>query len=722
LGERLRRRSRSSERGKGRTAKAPKRRNSAPVARLRRELNEAWKYQAATADVLKVIGRSAFALSTVLDTLVESAARLCDADHAWLFRREGEFYRWAASYGHSNKEHDRLKEYVLTLSFLPGRGSALERAVLEGRSVQIADVAADPEYTRHGIRRIGDYRTALSVPLLREGLSIGALVLTRSQPQTFSDRQVDLLVRFADQAVIAIENTRLLSELRQSLEQQATTAEVLGVISSSPSDLGAVFQTMLANATHLCEANFGTLNLHRDGEFPLAATHNVPETFIQFRRVYPIIKPGPRHPLARVAYSRQALQIADMRTEVLYLEKDPSFIAMVDLAGARTLLIVPMLKENDLLGVITIFRQDVRAFTEKQIEIVKNFATQAVIAIENARLLSELRQSLELQTATADVLRVISSSPSDLRPVFDAIAENAARLCHGFDVYVQLLEGNLVRYVAHCGGIIPTSPSVGGTRPLTRDLVIGRAMLESRLIHLLDAQAESKEFPEGSAIARRTGYRTIIAVPLMRLGHAIGTIAVRRVEARLFSDKEVELLSNFAAEAVIAIENARLLTELRQRTADLSESLEQQTATFEVLKVISSSPGELEPVFRAILESATRICGAKIGILFRFDDGAYTAVATLGVTAEYKEYLNRGPIRAGPGTGLGRVAAGEQTVHIIDTQAEQAYADREPLRVATSELGGARSLLNVPMLKDSELIGAIGIYRQEVRPFTNKQV
>jgi GAF domain-containing protein len=722
LGERLRRRSRSSERGKGRTAKAPKRRNSAPVARLRRELNEAWKYQAATADVLKVIGRSAFALSTVLDTLVESAARLCDADHAWLFRRDGEFYRWAASYGHSNKEHDRLKEYVLTLSFLPGRGSALERAVLEGRSVQIADVAADPEYTRHGIRRIGDYRTALSVPLLREGLSIGALVLTRSQPQTFSDRQVDLLVTFADQAVIAIENTRLLSELRQSLEQQATTAEVLGVISSSPSDLGAVFQTMLANATHLCEANFGTLNLHRDGEFPLAATHNVPETFIQFRRVYPIIKPGPRHPLARVAYSRQALQIADMRTEVLYLEKDPSFIAMVDLAGARTLLIVPMLKENDLLGVITIFRQDVRPFTEKQIEIVKNFATQAVIAIENARLLSELRQSLELQTATADVLRVISSSPSDLRPVFDAIAENAARLCHGFDVYVQLREGNLVRYVAHCGGIIPTSPSVGGTRPLTRGLVIGRAMLESRLIHLLDAQAESEEFPEGSAIARRTGYRTIIAVPLMRLGHAIGTIAVRRVEARLFSDKEVELLSNFAAEAVIAIENARLLTELRQRTADLSESLEQQTATFEVLKVISSSPGELEPVFRAILENATRICGAKIGILFRFDDGAYTAVATLGVTAEYKEYLNRGPIRAGPGTGLGRVAAGEQTVHIIDTQAEQAYADREPLRVATAELGGARSLLNVPMLKDSELIGAIGIYRQEVRPFTNKQV
>ena len=654
--------------------------------------------------------------------MVESAAHLCDAEHAWLFRRDGECYRWAASYGRSQKQHERLKEYVLTLVFLPGRGSALERAVLEGRPVQIADVTADPDYTRHGIRRIGDYRTALSVPLLREGVAIGALVLTRSQPRTFTDKHMELLITFADQTVTAIEYTRLLNELRQSLEQQTATSEVLRVVSSSPSDLAAVFQAMLSNATQLCQANFGTLNLYRDGEFPLAATHNVPEIFLEFRRINPIIKPGPGHPLARVAASRQPLQIADMRTEALYLKKDPSFIAMVDLAGARTLLIVPMLKENDLLGVITIFRQDVRPFTEKQIELVGNFAAHAVIAIENARLLSEFRHSLELQTATADVLRIISSSPSDLRPVFDAIAENAARLCQGFDVYVQLREGNLVRYVAHYGGIIPSSPAVGGTRLLTRDLVIGRAMFESRAIHLLDAQAESEEFPEGSAIARRTGYRTIIAVPLMRQGYAIGTIAVRRVEAKLFSDKEVELLSNFAAEAVIAIENARLLTELRQRTADLSESLEQQTATFEVLKVISSSPGELEPVFRAILENATRICEAKIGILFRFDDGAYTAVATLGVTAKYQEYLNRGPVRAGPGTGLGRVAAGEKTVHIIDTHAEQAYADREPLRVATAELGGARSLLNVPMLKDGELIGAIGIYRQEVRPFTDKQV
>jgi class 3 adenylate cyclase/putative methionine-R-sulfoxide reductase with GAF domain len=501
---------------------------------------------------------------------------------------------------------------------------------------------------------------------------------------------------------------RLTSERDEALLRETANSEILHLISKSPGDPELVFRTILEHATRICNANFGTL-FRFDGENfrPIAQ-------FDAFTR-RGSFKPAPGIPLDRVMRTKQVIHSADIAAE-------PVAGLAPKLGGARSLVAVPMLKDDTLIGAILIYRQEVRPFTDKQIELVKNFATQAVIAIENARLLSELRQSLELQTATADVLRVISSSPSDLRPVFDALAENAARLCQGFDVYVQLREGDLVRYVAHYGDVIPTSAVVGETRPLTRDLVIGRAMLESRSIHLLDAQAETEEFPEGSAIARRNGYRTIIAVPLMRQGYAIGTIAVRRVEAKLFSDKEVELLSNFAAEAVIAIENARLLTELRQRTADLSESLEQQTATFEVVKAIRSSPGRLRPVFRAILENATRICRAKIGILFRFDDGAYTAVATLGVTAAYDEYLNRGPIRAGPGTGLGRVAAGEQTVHIIDTQSEQAYVNREPLRVATAELGGVRSLLNVPMLKEGELIGAIGIYRQEMRPFTSRQI
>ena len=705
-----RRRKPAAPKRSGRAKLAPPHRSTAAsqeseAARLASELS-------AMSEILRLIAKSPSNLTTVLNSVAEQAARICQAQYVDIFLVENDTLRDVAWFG----------ELKRTLAIPLDRTSVSGRSVCEMRAVSIDDLQNDGDERKDG------HRSIIAVPLIQEGRALGTIVVRRTEIRPFEQKHIALLTNFAAQAVIAIENARLLNELRrrttdlsESLEQQTATSEVLRVISSSQGELEPVFQATLENAVRICEAKFG--NIYRwDGEaLRLVASHNTPSTLIEQRRRAPFL-PNRKTPFGRVILERNTVHVVDAAAEEAYIERSPSIVAAVELGGIRTYLAVPMLKGDQLIGIVSIFRQEVAPFTDKQVSLVENFATQAVIAIENTRLLSELRQSLELQTATADVLRVISSSPSDLRPVFNALAENAARLCQGFDVYVQLREGNLVRYVAHYGDVIQGSPVVGGTRPLTRDLVIGRAMLESRLIHLLDAQAESEEFPEGSAIARRTGYRAIIAVPLMREGHAIGTIAVRRVEARLFSDKEVALLSNFAAEAVIAIENARLLTELRQRTADLSEALEQQRATFEVLKVISASPGELEPVFRAILENATRICGAKVAILFRFDDGAYTAVATLGVTAEYNEYLNRGTIRAGPGTGLGRVAADKQTVHIIDTQAEQAYAQRDPLRVATAELGRARSLLNVPMLKEGELIGAIGIYRQEVRPFTDKQV
>ena len=331
-----------------------------------------------------------------------------------------------------------------------------------------------------------------------------------------------------------------------------------------------------------------------------------------------------------------------------------------------------------------------------------------------ARLTRELQEAREQQTATSEVLKVISNSPTELQSVLDMVGENAARLCDANNAVIFRLEGTVLRHVASYGGIPTTSHPSDGL-PANRDTVSGRAVCDRRTIHVPDLAAASSEYPVGSRHAKRDGHRTTLATPLLREGTPIGAILIRRMEVRPFSEKQIALLENFASQAVIAIENARLLNEQR-------ESLERQTATSEVLKVISSSPGALEPVFHAMLENATRICEAKIGILFRYNNGAYTAIAMLGVTPAYAEYLNSGPIRPGPTTGLGRVISTRQTIHIVDTQAEGAYAEREPLRVATAELGGARTLLNVPMIKEGELIGAIGIYRQEVRPFTEKQI
>ncbi len=247
--------------------------------------------------------------------------------------------------------------------------------------------------------------------------------------------------------MIAIENTRLLNELRELLEQQTATSEVLSVISSSPGELEPVFQAMLANATRICEAKFGNLLLHDGNVFHVRAMHNAPPAWHELRRRDPRFHPGPKHPLARMAASKELQHITDLKADVSYLERDPTLIPIVDLAGARTALVVPMLKENALIGAIVIYRQEVRPFTEKQIALVQNFAAQAVIAIENTRLLNELRQSLEQQTATADVLRIISTSPGELEPVFQAMLENATRICGAKFGVLLLFESGRMRVV-----------------------------------------------------------------------------------------------------------------------------------------------------------------------------------------------------------------------------------------------------------------------------------
>ena len=527
--------------------------------------------------------------------------------------------------------------------------------------------------------------------------------------------------------------TRELGEARdhlaEALEPHTATAEVLQVITTSFGDLESVFDAILANATRLCEAGFGTLWLCEGEGFRAVALHNAPSAYVRQREREPVIRPSPASGLGRAAITKQVVQIADAMAGRAYREGDPLAVGAVELAGTRTFVSVPMLKEGDLVGVFNIYRQEVRPFTDKQIALLTNFAAQAVIAIENARLLNELRESLQQQTATSEVLQVISSSPGELQPVFQAMLANATRLCEASYGALWLCEGDTFRGAAFHGDLPPAYIEQYGTsfRP-SPETALARVARTHKPVNIADTYAHPAYLhgnPLAVAGVKVAGIRTFFAVPMLKENELIGVIAIYRMELRPFSDKQIELVTSFANQAVIAIENARLLKELRQRTDDLSESLEQQTATSEVLGVISRSPGQLEPVFQAMLENAVRICEAKFGALYLSEGDAVRMMATSGVSRQLDEELrSAGLRRPGPRTALGRVIATKHTAHVADAFNEAGFFDVKPGFSAPqlSLLAGARTLVAVPLLKEGALVGAIVIYRQEVRPFTNKQI
>jgi GAF domain-containing protein len=678
------------------------------VQELERELAEARQQQAGTSDILRVISGSTTDISRVFDAMARSAARLCEAFDVIVLRVDGDVLRLVAHYGPMPARDVPLH-----------RGTLGGRTVIERRLIHIEDLQIEIDEFPEGsaIARERGHRTTLSVPLLKDGAAIGNIQVRRNEVRLFSDQQISLLKTFADQAVIAIENTRLFEaeqaskrELQESLHQQTATADVLKAISRSTFDLQPVLEALIKDATKLCAAEQGFI-FRSDGElYHLAADYNAPAGFREWTRRRGI-RAGEGTVVGRVALEDRTIQILDAQADAAWRTTTTQAPGT---SSVRTLLGVPMRREGVLIGVIAMWRTEIRPFTDKQVALVETFADQAVIAIENTRLLNELRESLQQQTATADVLKVISRSALDVQKVLDALVESAARLCNAYDATILQVVGDSMRRVAHYGQIPFSVPA--GSQSLMRGLVAGRAILERRTIQIADILAEADEYPEGRTLALQTGFRTALAVPLVHAGEAIGVIFIRRTEVRPFTERQVELVNTFADQAVIAIENTRLFEEVQARNQELRTALEQQTATSELLKVIGRSTFELQPVFDTLAENAVRLCAAERAFVHRFDGQFLRVAATYNVSPELRAFVERNPMAPGRYGVAARAALERRTVHIRDVQAEP------EITFAAREIEPVRTALSVPMLRSEELLGVIMIYRHEVSPFTDSQV
>jgi two-component system, NtrC family, sensor kinase len=690
-----------------------------------RSLRQARDQQAATAEILSAMAASPPDLQRVLDTIARNAARVCDGLYAVVFRVDGTQIRLAAHHDLSPARLAALgQRYPRRLDDEDDEGGPMTRAIRDASMVHHPDLLSDPGVPAwlREVARTESFRSLVIVPMLREGRPLGTLNVSRPEGG-FSERQIQLLRTFADQAVIAIENVRLFQELQarnreltEALEQQTATSEILQAISASPTDLGPVFDTILRSAVQLC-AGFYSVLFRFDGErLDLTATHNVPPEGLEALRCrYPLpIASDEAGLAARAVRERRPQHVTDMQS-------DPGLPAAVHLAseavGQRAAVAVPMFREGEPVGALTVSRREAREFSAKELALLQTFAAQAVIAIENVRLFRELQarnreltESLEQQTATSEILRVISSSPTNLEPVMDAVTRNARKLARADHALIGEASEGRIRWLATSG-----CPLVSEGPPISRQLPSGRAILDCQTTQVEDVTELTEDFPGVRRAYPEFGVRTILATPLVREGLAIGVLLVRRTTMRSFTGKEIELLRTFADQAVIAIENVRLFTELQARNRELTESLEQQTATAEILRVISTSPTNLEPVLDAVVKSAARFCGAPDASVFRLDGEALRAVAHHGPVSQPTGFL----VPVVRGSVAGRSLLERQAVGVTDLQVE---TEEFPEGSALARQTGQRATLGVPLLREGVPIGVILLRRAEAVPFTDKQI
>jgi GAF domain-containing protein/sensor histidine kinase YesM len=680
-----------------------------------RELTESLEQQTATAEVLGVISRSKFELQPILQSVVDTAERLCRAEQTVIYRLEDGVYRFAA--GHSSVAEYLEVEKQTTI--LPGHGTVVGRAALTRQVARIEDAWSDPLYEKKDDARLGGIRSMIGVPLMREGEPIGTIALARNRVEPFTDREIELVATFADQAVIAIENVRLFNaeqqrtrELTESLEQQTATSEVLRVISSSPGELQPVFKSILAKAVAICAAKNASLWLFEDGAFRLVAR----DTDVRVSLDQP--QPGPKTGLGRVAATKQVIHIADYAAEPAYAERDPIAVSAVERLGIRTNLTVPMLKEGELVGAISVYRTEVRPFSEKQIELIASFAAQAVIAIENARLLTELRQrttdlteSLEQQTATSEVLRVISSSPGDLQPVFTTILENATRICEANFGILTLHEGDAFRVAAMHNApaalveLRQREPMVRAG-PLTGLGRVAAAKQPIQISDLTEDPAYQQRDPAAVALVELAGARTLVVVPMLKEALLIGVIAIYRQEVRPFTDKQIALVTSFASQAVIAIENARLLNELRQRTDELGRSVGELRALGEVSQAVNSTL-DLETVLSTIVAKAAQLSGTEAGAIYVFDElqREFHLRATYGMDRELIDALSRGRIGLDD-PNLAPALAQSEPLQVADLRQDTPSPLNEVILRA-----GYRARLVAPLTHGGKVVGMLVVRR-----------